>query len=97
MGFDTVKLQVQYHLKFSTPLFALIMAAIAVPFAFLTGSRGAMASIGVSFIVAIGYGVVTKLFEKVGSLNQLPPAVAAWAPDVIFALFAAWLFTRMKS
>ena len=97
MGFDTVKLQVQYHLKFSTPLFALIMAAIAVPFAFLTGSRGAMASIGVSFIVAIGYGVVTKLFEKIGSLNQLPPAVAAWAPDVIFALFAAWLFTRMRS
>ncbi len=97
MGFDTVKLQVQYHRKFSTPLFALIMAALAVPFAFLTGSRGSMASIGVSFIVAIMYGVVTQLFEKVGNLNQLPPAVAAWAPDVVFALFAAWLFTRMRS
>jgi LPS export ABC transporter permease LptG len=97
MGFDTVKLQVQYHRKFSAPLFALIMAALAVPFAFLTGSRGSMASIGVSFIVAILYGVVTQLFEKVGNLNQLPPAVAAWAPDVVFALFAAWLFTRMRS
>ena len=47
-GFDTVKLQVQFYRKFSVPLFALIMAAIAVPFGFLVGNRGAMTGIGVS-------------------------------------------------
>src|SRR5688572_19641802 len=50
-GFDTVRLQVQFHKKFSVPLFALIMALISVPFAFLTGSRGAMAGVGVSFSI----------------------------------------------
>ena len=97
MGFDTVRLQVQYYRKFAAPLFALIMAAIAVPFAFLTGNRGAMASVGISFIVAISYGVFTQLFEQVGNLNQLPPVVAAWAPDVVFSFTAAWLYTRMRS
>jgi len=50
-----VKLQVQFYKKFSVPLFALIMAAISVPFAFLTGNRGAMAGVGVSFGIAIAY------------------------------------------
>ena len=96
-GFDTVKLQVQYHRKFSVPIFALIMAAIAVPFAFASGNRGAMASVGVSFLLGIGYVAVTQLFEQVGNLNQLPPPVAAWAPNTVMTVAAAWLFTRMKS
>ena len=96
-GFDTVKLQVQYHRKFSVPIFALIMAVIAVPFAFTAGNRGAMASVGVSFLLGIGYVAVTQLFEQVGNLNQLPPPVAAWAPNTVMTIAAAWLFTRMKS
>ena len=51
---DTRKLQVQYHLKFANPLFALIMAMIAVPFGFLVGNRGAMTGIGASIVIAIG-------------------------------------------
>ncbi|MGZ4876477.1 MAG: LptF/LptG family permease, partial [Candidatus Angelobacter sp.] len=39
-GFDTVRLRVQFYRKFSVPLFALIMALIAVPFGFLVGARG---------------------------------------------------------
>ena len=52
-GFDTVHLRVQLAKKFSVPLFAFIMALIAAPFAFLTGSRGAMAGVGVSLGVAL--------------------------------------------
>src|SRR5262249_50758895 len=40
-GFEgTVKLQVRLFRKFSVPLFALIMALIAIPFGFLVGNRG---------------------------------------------------------
>jgi hypothetical protein len=38
-GFDTVALQVQFHKKFSVPFFALIMAMISIPFAFLAGNH----------------------------------------------------------
>ena len=77
-GFDTVKLRVQFYRKFSVPLFALIMAMLAVPFSFLVGNRGAMAGIGVSIGIAISYWGIGLLFEKLGDVNQLPPAVAAW-------------------
>jgi LPS export ABC transporter permease LptG/LPS export ABC transporter permease LptF len=96
-GFDTVRLQVQFHKKFSVPLFALIMAMISIPFGFLVGNRGAMAGIGVSIVVAIAYWGVNQLFEQIGNVNQLPAPVAAWAPDAIFALAGMYLLLRMRS
>ncbi len=96
-GFDTSRLRVQYHKKFSVPLFALIMAVISVPFAFLTGHRGAMAGVGVSFIIALAYWAVSQLFEQIGNLSQLPAAMAAWSPGLIFALSGTYLFTRVRT
>ena len=96
-GFDTIRLQVQYHRKFSVPLFALIMAMISAPFAFMTGNRGATAAVGVSFVIAIAYWSVSQLFEQIGNLNQLPPEVAAWSPDAVFLLAGLYLLARMRT
>ncbi len=96
-GFETVRLRVQLQKKLSTPLFALIMAVISVPFAFLTGNRGAMAGVAISIGIAISYLVVNKLFEQVGNVDQLPSVMAAWSPDVIFALAGVYLLMRMRT
>jgi len=96
-GFDTIPLQVAWNEKFSVPLFALIMAIVAVPFAFLAGNRGAMAGVGISLGVAITYWSIGQLFEQIGNLNELPPGVAAWSPDVIFSLAGLYFLARMRS
>ena len=96
-GFDTVRLQVQLQKKFPAPLFALIMPLISTPFAFLTGSRGAMAGVGVSFGIDIAYWALGQLFEQVGNVNQLPAALAAWSPDAIFCLAGVYLMARMRT
>ena len=96
-GFDTVRLKVQFHKKFAVPAFALIMALISAPFAFLTGKKGAMAPVGVSFGIAIAYWAFSKLFEEIGNLAQLQPPMAAWSPDALFTLAGMYLFTRMRS
>jgi LPS export ABC transporter permease LptG/LPS export ABC transporter permease LptF len=96
-GFDTVRLKVQFHKKFAVPVFALIMALISAPFAFLTGNKGALAPVGLSFGIAIAYWAFSRLFEEIGNLDQLPPALAAWSPDVLFTFAGLYLFTRMRS
>lgn len=96
-GFDTVNLRVQLHKKFSAPLFALIMAMISAPFAFLVGNRGAMAGIGASIGIAMAYLAIGKLFEEVGKLNHLTPEVAAWSPDVVFSLAGLYMLLKMRS
>jgi lipopolysaccharide export LptBFGC system permease protein LptF len=96
-GFDTVHLRVELWKKLSVPLFAFIMALISVPFAFLTGSKGAMAGVGVSLGIAVAYWAIGQLFEQLGSVNQLPAAMAAWSPDALFSLAAVYLMTRMRT
>lgn len=96
-GFDTVKLQVQFYRKFAVPLFALIMALIAAPFGFMVGRHGAMTGVGVAIGIAIAYWGVSTLFEKAGGVSQLPPAIAAWSPDAIFALAGLYLGLRLRS
>jgi lipopolysaccharide export LptBFGC system permease protein LptF len=96
-GLDTIPLQVQYYKKFAVPLFALIMAILSIPFAFIAGNRGAMTGVGISLGVAIAYWTVGTLFEQIGDLNQLPAVMAAWSPDIIFSLAGLYLMARMKT
>jgi lipopolysaccharide export LptBFGC system permease protein LptF len=96
-GFDTVHLRVQLQKKLAVPLFAFIMALISVPFAFLTGSRGALAGVGVSLGIAVAYWAVGQVFEQFGNVNQLPAGFAAWSPDAVFALAAMYLMARMRT
>jgi len=97
-GFEgTVKLKVRLYRKFAVPLFVLMMAMIAIPFGFLVGNRGAMAGVGLSIGIAIGYLGIGQLFEKLGDAGQLTPVVAAWGPDAVFALAGAYLMLRMRS
>ncbi len=96
-GFDTVSLRVQLQKKFSVPVFAFIMALISVPFAFLTGNKGAMAGVGVSLGIAVVYWAMSQLFEQFGNINQLPAALAAWSPNAIFAVSGLFLMSRMRT
>jgi len=96
-GIDTITLQVSFYRKFALPLFALVMALISVPFAFVAGNKGAMAGVGISFTIASAYLILGKLFEQLGDVNLLPAELAAWSPDVIFAMAGLYFFTRMRT
>jgi len=96
-GFDTVALQVQLHKKFAVPFFALIMAMVSIPFAFLAGNRGAMTGVGISIGIAIAYWGVGQVFEQIGNLSQLPAQVAAWSPDAVFSLAGLYFLARMRT
>ena len=96
-GFDTIASAGAVPQEVLGAVVCLIMALISVPFAFLVGKRGAMAGVGVSFAIAIAYWSINQLFEQIGNVNQLPPQVAAWAPDVIFALGGLYLLARIRT
>jgi len=96
-GFDTIQLQVQLYKKFSVPLFAFILALVSAPFAFLAGSRGGMAGIGMSFVIFVAYVSIDQFFEQLGNLSELPPQLAAWSPDVVFSLVGLYFLARMRT
>src|SRR4029077_9965003 len=83
-GFDVVRLRVQLHQKISYPLITLVMAILAIPFSLSAGKKGAITGVATAVGIAVVYTVVSRLFEAMGNLSQLPPALAAWSPDLVF-------------
>jgi LPS export ABC transporter permease LptG/LPS export ABC transporter permease LptF len=96
-GFDVVRLSVQLDRKFSYPLIAFVVTLIAIPFSFSIGRKGALSGVALSIGIAILYWSTSSLFEAMGNLSQLPPAVAAWAPDVLFGLAGVFLLLRVRT
>lgn len=96
-GFDVVRLRVELNKKLSYPLITFIMAVLAIPFALSTGKKGAVTGVAVAVGTAVFYTVVSRLFEAMGNLSQLPPALAAWSPDFIFMLIGGYLILKVPT
>lgn len=96
-GFDTARLSVQWYEKFSFPLIAAIIVLLGAPFAFLTGTRGAIGGVAVAVGIGIVYRATAALLESMGTAGLLPPLLAGWAPDAIFGFLAAYFFLKMPT
>jgi LPS export ABC transporter permease LptG/LPS export ABC transporter permease LptF len=96
-GFDVVRLRVQLQKKLAYPLITLVMAILAVPFALSAGKRSALAGIATAIGIGVVYWTLSGLFEAMGNLSQLPPAVAAWSPDIVFGFIGGYLILRMPT
>ncbi|HXW62138.1 MAG TPA: LptF/LptG family permease [Candidatus Acidoferrales bacterium] len=96
-GFDTARLSVQWHRKFAFPLIAAVIVFLGAPFAFLVGTRGAIGGLALAVGVGIAYWSAAALFEAMGSIGQLPPLIAGWAPDAIFGFLAVYFILKMPT
>jgi LPS export ABC transporter permease LptG/LPS export ABC transporter permease LptF len=93
-GFDTMRLRVQLSRKLAYPLMTLVLAILAIPFSLYAGKRGSIAGVGTAIGVAICYWVIAGIFENLGDVNSLPAMLAAWSPDLLFAIAGTYLLLR---
>ena len=96
-GFDVVRLRVQLQKKIAYPLITLVMAILAIPFALSAGKRSAVAGVATAIGIGVFYWMISSLLEQMGNLSQLPPAVAAWSPDLVFGFVGGYLILRMPT
>jgi LPS export ABC transporter permease LptF/LPS export ABC transporter permease LptG len=96
-GFDVAALKVQWHVKLAFPLIAPVSMLLAIPFAFLVGTRGALGGVSLGVGIAISYWIVARLVEAMGNIGQLPPLLAGWSPDIIFFFFGMYFFFKMPT
>lgn len=96
-GFDVARLSVQLQKKLAFPVIAPVITLLAIPFALLVGTRGAIGGVALGIGIAIVYWATATLFEALGGVGQLPPMMAGWAPDAIFAFLAVYFFLRMPT
>ncbi|HXN24047.1 MAG TPA: LPS export ABC transporter permease LptF [Candidatus Dormibacteraeota bacterium] len=96
-GFDVASLTVQWHKKLAFPLIAPVIMLLAIPFAFLVGTRGAIGGVALGVGIGIVYWATSELFAAMGSVGQLPPMLAGWSPDFIYAFLGTYFFLKMPT
>ncbi|OFW02950.1 MAG: LPS export ABC transporter permease LptF [Acidobacteria bacterium RIFCSPLOWO2_02_FULL_68_18] len=96
-GFDVSAQLVALERKISFPFVTIVMTLLAVPFAVTTGRRGAMYGIGVGIVLAITYWVAISIFAALGTGGLVAPALAAWAPNLLFGAGAGYLLLTVRT
>jgi lipopolysaccharide export LptBFGC system permease protein LptF len=96
-GQPLAELDVQVQARVAFPFVALVMALVALPFAFRLGKHGALYGLGLAVLLGITYLVVYAFFKTLGETGALPAVVAVWSPSALFSLFAAYLFLGVRS
>jgi LPS export ABC transporter permease LptF/LPS export ABC transporter permease LptG len=96
-GFDVSALTVQWHRKLAFPLIAPVSMLLAIPFAFLVGTRGAIGGVALGVGIGITYWLLAELLQAMGGVGQLPPLLAGWSPDIIFFFLGLYFFFKMPT
>jgi lipopolysaccharide export system permease protein len=97
-GYDTARYRTLLQGKISLPFAALVMAFLGIPFSLRDGrSSGIGIGIGISIIIGFGYFILNALLLSLGQAGALPPLVAAWAANLIFAAAGLWFTLTVDS
>lgn len=97
-GYDTARYRTLLHAKISLPFAALVMAFLGIPFSLREGrSSGIGIGIGISIVIGFAYFVLNALLLSLGQAGALPPLVAAWAANLIFAASGLWFTLTVDS
>ncbi len=83
--------------KIAFPFVTVIMTLLALPFAVMTGRRGALYGIGIGIVLAIVYWIALSLFGALGAGGLLPPTLAAWAPNIMFGAAALYINLTVRT
>ena len=96
-GFDVATLTVQWHKKIAYPLMAPVSMLLAIPFALLVGTRGAIGGVALGVAFAVVYWAMAALLEALGGVGQLPPLLSGWSPDIIFFFLGMYFIFKMPT
>ena len=82
---DTTALKVELARKTSLPFACFFFAIIGASFGLTNNRSGAFIGFGISILIIFLYYVCMSFFIALGKSGHLPPMLAAWMQNIIFA------------
>lgn len=81
---NRLKIQAEYHSRFTFPLASLVFAILAVPLGIQNRRSGKSGGFTVSLSIILAYYVMMSVVRTLAEKGAVPPAVALWIPNLIF-------------
>lgn len=96
-GADVNELKVEQALKIAVPITCFIIAIFGAPLATSTKRGGAAFGIAISLATTILFLTLIQITKAVGGGGLLPPVIAAWTPNLLFAVAGLILLARART
>jgi lipopolysaccharide export system permease protein len=96
-GGDANELRVERALKLAIPITCIIIALFGAPLATSTQRGGAAYGIGISLATTVIFLMMIQLTKAVGAKGIIPPEVAAWMPNALFAMIGIVMLARVRT
>ncbi len=87
----------QWHYRFAQPFICLVTVLLAAPLGIVFSRRTTSGGVSIALFLSAGMLFASSFFLTFGEAGHLPPMLAAWATNIIFALVAIYLFHRRIS
>jgi len=96
-GSDTKKLRVERALKIAIPFICVLIALFGAPLAISSPRSGAAWGVAVSLATTFVVLLMFQLSKAVGAGGVLPPALAAWTPNILVGAAAIYLLRKAQT
>lgn len=97
-GYDASRYIVDLHGKVAFPWVSIILAVIGISFSLRSERRGGVAQgIGIGLIIGFSYWLVYAFGMSLGRSGLLPPILAAWFANILFAAASVVLVPRVRT
>ncbi len=96
-GGDSNLLRVERALKIAIPVTCLVIALFGAPLATSTQRGGTAYGIGVSLVTTVTFLMLIQLTKAAGGKWLVSADVAAWVPNMLFALVGMVLMRRVRT
>ncbi|MBU6400513.1 MAG: LptF/LptG family permease [Verrucomicrobia bacterium] len=87
-------LRTQWEGRLAEPWTCLVVVLIALPFGAAGGRRNVFVGVANSITICFAYYILLRLGLALGTGGYLPPWLAAWSPNLLFAGAGIWLTQR---
>ncbi len=87
----------QWHYRFAQPVICLVVILLAAPLGIVFSRRGVGGGVSIALFLCVGMLFSSSFFLTFGEAGTLPPALAAWGTNILFACIAVYLFNRRVS
>ena len=84
----------QWHYRFAQPVICLVVILLAAPLGIVFSRRGVGGGVSIALFLCVGMLFCSSFFLTFGEAGTVPPMLAAWGTNLLFACIAVYLFNR---
>jgi lipopolysaccharide export system permease protein len=90
------ELRMAYHDRFAFPWICVVVILLGIPFGIRTGRQSLLIGVVNSLALFFAYYFFISIDRALGQHGHIPPMLAAWLPNVAFALVGIILLRRVQ-